>query len=252
MAKRKFNFPLSALIGASRRLYAALTEAVFATAMADRLNADTDTPADNFGTRFAGKLETLDTGEADQKSKIGQAGSLTRDEHGDLAELERLVAGARRSTRLAFTSDHVKLHSKFQVGIVEPATLDAELERAKIILSSCRSAENVAPLKKEGWLRKDSTALDSAIEAFVGSSLAKDSAVGERIGLTGEKTVAANALYMDALRIQNAARLEYPANQPGTEEARARFLLEEFPPRDRSEPYGGTQVPSSPSTLPSA
>lgn len=246
MAKRKFHFPLSVLIGASRRLHDALSDAGFAPAMADRLNADADTPAANFTTRFAGKIAALDAGDASQKTRSGQAGSLTRGQNADLAEMERLLAGARRSARLAFPGDNVKLHNEFQVGIEEPQTLDAELERANIVLTSCRLTGNVAPLKAQGWLPKDTTALDAAIAKFSGSTLAKDDALGDRIGLTGEKIVAANAVYADALRIQNAARLEYPANQPGTEAARARFLLDEFPPRDRSEPSGGTQTLPTP------
>ena len=236
------------MIGAARRLHDALTDADFATAMAARLDADTDTATDNFATRFEAKIAALDTGDASQKSKTGQAGSLTRGQNAELAEMERLLAGARRSARVAFPGESVKLHNEFQVGNRDPDTLDAELERAKIVLKSCGSAENVAPLKVQGWLPKDTTALDAAVAMFSDGTLAKDDALGDRIGLTGEKTVAANAVYEDALRIQNAARLEYPANKPGTEAARARFLLDEFPPRDRSEPSGGTQAPAAAGT----
>ena len=44
MATRKFHFPLSVLLGSSRRLYDALTDADYAAAMAERLNSPTDTP----------------------------------------------------------------------------------------------------------------------------------------------------------------------------------------------------------------
>ena len=246
MAKSKFHFPLTVLLGAARTLPDALNDAVFATAIADRLDADADALADNFATRFAAKLEALGTGDVSQKSKIRQTGSLTRSQDADIADLERLMAGARRSARLAFPDDHVKLHSEFQVGIHEPQTLDAELERANVLLAGCQLAANVSALKTQGWQPKDTTALKAAIAQLSGTSLAKDGYLGERIGLTGEKIVAANTVYEDALRIQNAARLEYPANQPGTEAARARFLLDEFPPRDRSEPSGGTQAPTAP------
>ena len=235
MVKRKFHFPLSVLSGA-----------VFATAMADRLNADTDTATNRFATRFAAKTAALDTGDSSQRSKPGQAGSLTRGQNADFAEMEHPLAGTRGSARLAFPGDNVKLHNEFQVGQRDPDTLDAELERSRIVLNFCLLPEYVAPLKVQSWLPKDTSALNAAIEKFSGSTLAKDDALGDRIGLTSEKTVAANAVYEDALRIQNAVRLEYPANKPGTEAARARFLLEEFPPRDRSEPSGGTQTPTSP------
>ena len=242
MATRKFNFPLSVRLGSSRRLYDALSDADYAATMGERLNADTDTPTDNFTIRFEAKITAFSTGQANQNAQTGQAGTLTRDQTADFQEMERLIAGARRSARLAFPDDPVKYHSAFQVGINEPNTLDAELDRAGIIVASCQKAENVAPLKAQGWTAADSTALAAAVSQLSGTSLAKGDAVDDRIGLTSQKITAANAVYADALRIQNAARLQYPANKPGNETARARFLLDEFPPRDRSDPSGGTQA----------
>lgn len=64
--------------------------------------------------------------------------------------------------------------------------------------------------------------------------------------MTNEKIITASDLYHDCLVVQNAARLEYPGGKDTTGSARnvsarARFLLDEFPPRDRSAPDGGTQ-----------
>ena len=58
--------------------------------------------------------------------------------------------------------------------------------------------------------------------------------------------ILANALRADCLIIQNAARFQYPAGTDAAGNARnvserAHFLLAEFPPRDRSQPDGGTQ-----------
>ena len=203
-------------------------------------------PPDNFATRFEAKIVAFSTGQSSQNAQTGQAGTLTKDQTADFQEMERLIAGARRSARLAFPDDPVKLHSEFQVGITDPATLDAELERAQIIVASCQRAENAPALQAQGWIAADSTALAAAVGQFSDTALEKDSAFDDRIGLTGQKIVAANAVYADTLRIQNAARLQYPANQPGTETARARFLLDTYPPRDRSEPSGGTQTPPTP------
>jgi hypothetical protein len=66
--------------------------------------------------------------------------------------------------------------------------------------------------------------------------------------------IPANALYADCLTIQNAARLQYPAGTDAAGNAkniteRARFLLEEFPPRDREKPDGGTQPSDTPPSL---
>lgn len=243
MATRKFSFPLSVLAGAGRRLYDAMTDADYAAALADRLNAETDTPADNFATRFNDKLTAFGTGDSSQKLKSGQAGTLTKSQNTAFQEMERLLAGARRSAKLAFPGDSVKLHNEFQVGQDDSKTMDAELERAGIVLASCRLAANAPALKAQGWVAKDSDALAAAIKLLSDSNLDKTEALDDRVGLTSQKITAANAVYADALRIQNAARLEYPANKPGTEAARARFVLDEFPPRDRSEPSGGTQPP---------
>ena len=73
---------------------------------------------------------------------------------------------------------------------------------------------------------------------------------GAVFAATMEKIVAVNAGYEDALRLQNAAPLEHPANQPGTEAATARFLPDEFPPRHRPEPSGGTQVTTTTTATP--
>ncbi len=252
MASRKFNFSLSALIGAARRLHDALVDPDYGTAMAARLDAPADTATSNFTTRFAANLAALDTGDATQKLKTGHAGTLTTGQNAAFDEMERLLAGARRSAKLAFPTDSVKLHSDFQVGISEPNTLEAELSRAKIVLASCQEPRQRRRAENQGWLAADTTALDAAIEELSGVSLDQDEALEDRKGLTASKNVAANAVYADTLRIQNAARLEYPANKPGAEAARARFLLDTYPPRDRSDPAGGTQTPSPPSAPPTS
>ena len=228
MATRKSNFPLSALVGSSRRLRDALVE---------RRKNPTGTPIDNFATRFEAKIVAFSTGQSSQNAQTGQAGILTRGQTSDFREMERLITDTCRSERLVFLDDPVKLHSEFQVGIKEPNTLDAKLERAGIIFASCQRAENAPALQAQGWIAADTTAL-AAVGQLFDTGLAQGDAFDDRVGLTGQKVVAANAVYADTLRIQNAARLQYPANQPGTETARARFLLDTYPPRDRSEPSG--------------
>lgn len=252
MAKPKFNFPLSVLLGAARRLSDALADQDYAAAMAERLNDDGGTPRTHFTALFTVKLDALERGEATQKLKTGEAGALTEDQNTALDEMERLMAGARRTARQAFPDDTVKLHSQFQVGIDEPNTLEDELDRAKIILASCKEAGNLPGLKKKGWRQKDTDDLQAAIQAVSEISVHQDAALSDRKGLTSDKVNAANDLYADTLCIQNAARLEYPANKPGTDAARARFLLDTYPPRDRSDPAGGTQTPTAPTTPPSS
>jgi len=145
-----------------------------------------------------------------------------------------LTAGARRTARQAFPGDDVKLRTEFQVGINDPQDLASQLVRAQKTLDA--SVKYAADLKKEGWLPADSTALGTALGTLSGVALDQDEALADRAQFTAALTRAANALYKLCLSVQNAARLQYPSTQPGTEAARARFLLETFPPRDRSQP----------------
>ncbi len=95
-------------------------------------------------------------------------------------------------------------------------------------------------LQTKGWIPSGTTALAALAEVGTEQEQASD----DRLGLTNEKIIAANALYAYCLTIQNAARLQYPAGNPKNITEHARFLLEEFPPRDREKPDGGTQDPT--------
>ncbi len=69
-------------------------------------------------------------------------------------------------------------------------------------------------------------------------------------GITANRNRAASALYKMGQSIQNAARLAYPSTQlgktEGLEEARARYLLDEFPPRNS----GGAAPAPAPTPAP--
>ena len=241
MISRKWNFPISTLVSQATVLHDALIDPAYTPSMAERLDLDGDTAQSNYATRFASQISTVTSGGTTHKGKTGQAGTLTKAQTDALQELERLTNGGRRSARLTFPGDDVKLHSEFQVGIDTPKTLASELERARIILASCQ--RHTAALKKHGWTAKDTTALDTAITALENTSLDQSNVLDDRAGLTEDRILAGNALYAQCLAIQNAARLEYPSNRPGNEAARHRFLLNEFPPRDRSNPSGDNPPP---------
>ena len=244
--KRKFSFPLSTLLHAADSLDAALGDPDYAVAMVTRLDDPTETPPYIFRTVFETSLASVRTEVQHQGGKTGDAGDLTADQRAAFAEVERLTAGARRSARQAFPGDDVKLRTEFQVGINEPQDLASVLVRAQKTLDATR--KYAADLKKEGWLPADSDALAAALAALSGVALTQDEALADRAQFTGALTRAANLLYRLCLRIQNAARLQYPSTQPGTEAARARFLLETFPPRDRSQP--DPHPPTPPPTPP--
>ncbi len=246
--RRKFNFPVATLTESARLFEAAITDPAYQPAMEARLTA-------GFITDFHTKITALTDGSTAQSGQTGDLSTLTEQQKKDLATLERLTAGAKRTAKLAFPGQTVLLHAEFEVGAPDSKSLAAFIAAATTIHVS--SMKYSAELQAKGWLPADSTALDAAIQALSGTGTQQDTALGERLGLTNEKVIAANALYHDCLVIQNAARLAYPALTDAAGNAqnvtpRARFLLEEFPPRDRSQPDGGTQGLATPPPAPVA
>jgi hypothetical protein len=239
MNTRKFKGTLSGLLLAGDQLKDAVIDTDYAAAIAERLG-------DSIATTLTTQLGAVRHELEEQSGKTGDAGSLTQQQQDALAEVERLTAGARRTARLAFPGQDVLLHSEFQVGIDTPKTLAAELTRAGLIKAAC--TKYTATLQTKGWLARDTTALGAAIATCGGSNTEQGEAFADRAEMTADLIRAANALYDTLLTVQNAARLEYPSTQPDTEAARARFLLNTFPPRDRSHPDGGTEPPNTPPT----
>jgi hypothetical protein len=243
--RRKFTFPIATLSRSARLLHGAITDDAYKIAMDERLGPD-------FAAAFDGKIHALFGKTAEQGSQTGDISSLTFQQQKDFKEMERLTAGARRSAKLAFPGQDTLLRAEFQVGIHEPQSLEAEIERAR--KTHAAALKYATELKAKGWIAADTTLLGTTIAALDGIGTEQDEALDERLGLTNEKIIQANALYHDCLTIQNAARLQYPANTDATGSAqnvtaRARFLLDEFPPRDRSEPDGVTQngtIPPAP------
>ncbi len=242
--KRKFSFSLSTLLHAADSLSDALADAEYAPAMSARLNDPAATPPLIFATDFATAIAGVRTQVQNQGGKTGDAGDLTADQRATFAEVERLAAGARRTARQAFPGDDVKLRTEFQVGINDPQDFAAVIERAR--KTHTATVKYAADLKKEGWLPADSTALSTALAMLGTAALDQDEALADRAQFTAALTRAANTLYKNCLTTQNAARLQYPSTRPGTEAARARFLLESFPPRDRSQPDPHPPTPPPP------
>lgn len=80
-----------------------------------------------------------------------------------------------------------------------------------------------------------------------GDPTQRDTAGDSKKRITSGRNAAANDLYRLCLTAQNAARLEYAITKvgkvPGIAEARARFLLDEFPPKGGN---GATPAPPAP------
>ena len=167
-------------------------------------------------------------------------------------EMERLTSGARRSAGLAFPKNDARLRAEFQVGVNDAQDFDSELERAGKVLAACRT--HAAALAGHGWIAADTTALESAVQTLDGSDETQEATKGKKKGITATRNRNANELYRQSLTVQNAARLAYPSTQlgkvDGIEEARARYLLDEFPPRggasagDNPNPNGPPPPPA--------
>ena len=168
------------------------------------------------------------------------------------------MSAGRRSGALAFPAGDPRLHSEFQVGIHDPQDLASELDRAKKILAAV--TKYAAPVGEHGWIAADTTALGAAIAALDGADDVQ-AAKGKKKGVTAGRNGAANVLYKNCLSVQNAARLAYPGTKtddPAVVEARARYLLDTFPPASGASaghnpnPHGPATPPPSPSNPPPA
>ena len=240
--RRKFNFPLATLTHSADLLGKAVVDPDYQAAMTARLGAE-------FITAFPAKITALTGGATAQSSQTGDLSQLTVQQQEDFQEMERLSAGARRTARLALPGQDTVLSAEFQVGEAGSKSLAATIARAR--LTHAAALKYATDLQTKGWIPADTTALGTAIAALAEVGTDQEQASDDRLGLTNEKIIAANALYADCLTIQNAARLQYPAGTAAAGNAknitqRARFLLEEFPPRDREKPDGGTQEPTPP------
>ena len=243
---RKFNFPFATLTHNAGLLGSALADDAYQPAMEERLGAD-------FVATFPLKITGVTCKSTAQSSQTGDISSLTIQQQADYKEMERLAGGARRSARLAFPGQDTLLNAEFQVGEGAVKAISAVIGRAG--LTHAAALKYAAELQAKGWVAKDTAALGTAAGKLKDVGTEHENASDERLGLTDEKIIKANDLYHDCLVIQNAARLEYPGGKDAAGNARnitgrARFLLDEFPPRDRSQPDGGTQGGTAPPTPP--
>lgn len=161
---------------------------------------------------------------------------------------KRLLSGARRSATLAFPKNDARLHSEFQLGIHEPADFASEIERAGKVHAACLLHADA--LDDHGLLDEDTTALGAAIDLLDGGDTEHEAAKDQKKGFTKARNLAADALYKQCLSVQNAARLAHPTAKAAKDEAtlfaRNRYLLDEFPPRNREKADDNTPPPTPP------
>jgi hypothetical protein len=194
-------------------------------------------------TTALGKLPTDVTG---QKIAQGETGQLTKAQQANLDLLLHCMSQARKTAKLAFPGDTVKLHQEFQIGIHESHELGAVLSRADIILAAVQLTANLPALKLRGWTDAETQTFTTVRNTFPASTVAQQSGQSDAQKATGVKATDASDAYEHILTIQNAGDLEFPAINPANAPQRAEFRLGIFPPDHHVAP--AVPTPTQPTT----
>lgn len=223
-----FHFPISTLLDQGDKIVAA---AEANTPINTRLPA-------SYVTESRTLIGDVTSGDATQKGDVGEIGTLTIAQNDALTVLQPLIAGAKDTAKRAFKGNDAKLHSEFQVGINKPTDLASVLERVRIVSASLKNAANLTALTAKGWLAADTVKIDAAITVLTGADGTQETAKSDKLGDTSTRNTDANDLYERLLTIQNAANLQWPANDPGHDNTSVRdqFRLGKFPPSHAAAP----------------
>jgi hypothetical protein len=163
-----------------------------------------------------------------QKTAHGELGNLTPTQHTNLDTLQHWMNQARKTAKLAFAGQDVKLHQEFQVGINTPHDLASVLKRADIIIASVQNAANLPALQLKGWTAAETTAFTTVRQTF------------------STKNADAADLYERLLTIQNAADLQWPVSNPANAGIRDQFRLNTFPPASTTAAATPAATPATP------
>ena len=192
-------------------------------------------------TTALGKLSADITG---QKTAKGETGNLTAAQQKNLVTLLHCMSQARKTAKLAFAGQTVKLHQEFQIGIHESHDLAAVLARADIILASVQTATNLGAMKLKGWTDADTQAFVAVRGSFPTSAEVQKSGESDAKKATSAKASDAADAYEHILTIQNAGDLEFPATEPANAPTRAEFRLGIFPWEHHVAPAAPTPAPA--------
>src|SRR5665213_107648 len=169
--------------------------------IAARLTAAAITAADALCQKVSGDV-------AGQKGAKGELGNLTTAQTDNLNILHQCLAQAAKTAKLAFPGQTVKLHQEFQIGPHDANDLGSYLGRVDIVLGSIANAANLAALKLKGWTDAETTAFQTARDAFGPAQQYRVKSIGGAKDTTTQKNADAATLYENLLTIQNAAGLE--------------------------------------------
>jgi hypothetical protein len=188
-------------------------------------------------------LGKLPTDVAGQKDARGETGNLTAAQQQNLVTLLYWMSQARKTAKLAFFGQDVKLHEEFLVAVHEDHNLPAVLGRADILLASVQKADNLAALKLKGWTEADTQAFVTVRGTFPQSTVVQQSSLSEAKKKTVVKSSDAADAYEHVLTVQHAGDLEYPATDPANAPIRAEFRLGIFPPDHHAPPAAPAPTP---------
>ena len=237
--KPVFAFPISLLLQETGLILNAADK--YAPQINSRLPANHATTARTLATQ----VSQLD---AKQRSDRGDLGTLTADQNVKLTEVQAKLGNARATAKRAFKGQAVKLREEFQVGINKPNDLASVVQRARIVLAALQKPAHTDALQAKGWLPADTSDLESEINALDAADETQEGAKSTPTASTGDRNAKANQLYAALVTVQNAANLQWPANQSANGSIRAEFRIGKFPPRSGTPPKPPT--PPAPPTPP--
>lgn len=193
-------------------------------------------------TTALGKLPTDAAGQRDTR---GETGNLTAAQQQNLVTLLYWMSQARKTAKLAFFGQTVKLHEEFLMAVHEDHNLAAVLGRADTLLASVQIPASLTALKLKGWTDADTQAFVAARGTFPASTVVQQSARSDAKKVTIVKTTDAADAYEHVLTVQHAGDLEYPVTDPANAPIRAEFRLGIFPP-DHHAPPAPPTPPATP------
>jgi hypothetical protein len=202
----------------------------------------------NYLTDTAALLAKIPADVSGQKIKKGESGNLTQAQQANLNQLLHCMNQARKTAKLAFPGQTVKLHQEFQIGPQTKHDLGSVLGRADTILASVQTAVNLPALKARGWTDAETAAFTTVRGTFPASTKTQESGRSEAKKATTVKDTDAADLYEHLLTIQNAADLEFPATDPTNAAERDEFRLNTFPPDNHAPPAPPTPPQPTPPT----
>jgi hypothetical protein len=171
-----------------------------------------------------------------QKNARGETGNLTKAQQANLDLLLHYMNQARKTAKLAFPGQTVKLHQEFQIGAHDQNDLGAVLGRADTMIASVQTAVNLPAMKLKGWTDAETAAFANVRGTFPASTQTRESGQSDAKKATTLKDTDAASLYEHILTIQNAADLEFPAINPANAATRDEFRLNTFPPDNHAPP----------------